>query len=461
MRDRILWLGCLLYAALFTYLGWVKYGAHRNLVDFGIFAQTVASASGCFCNPIEGSHWAFHFSPVLYPVGVVVALVHSPVTLIALQAMAGALVAPPVYALVLRTSNDAGAAWLCAVVTWLYPPLAGVIFGDFHENGFAPAAVAWTFYAFDAGLTVWTFIGALVTLAIKEDQAIFLAIAGTLGAWRFHGTTRGRVAAAIAVIAALVGIAFFFYIQPHAAAHAAAGWQPERFYAWTVNDAPRIAGGIGARLGFLLLAFVPLLFLPLRSRMIWLTLAPIAEVLLSRMPTTYTMGTHYAGAWIGYVLVAFAFGVRSMEPRRVRVALGACIALCAVEFAVADPLHPGLNLRAVQARDLMLDRFLETLPADLSVATQEEAYTHLALFDPYAGLLPESAQQQTSACFALVDRDFPDSARLQEYGDVLMRLVQARRYVLLERAAGIELYRSCASASPARAGQPRSARTIR
>ncbi|MFZ1016776.1 MAG: hypothetical protein WAN39_02780, partial [Candidatus Cybelea sp.] len=75
MRDRFLWIGCLVYAVLLTWLGAIKYDVHRNLVDFGIFAQTAASAFGCFCNPIEGSHWAFHFSPMLYAVGFAVTLV--------------------------------------------------------------------------------------------------------------------------------------------------------------------------------------------------------------------------------------------------------------------------------------------------------------------------------------------------------------------------------------------------
>ena len=46
--------------------------------------------------------------------------------------------------------------------------------------------------------------------------------------------------------------------------------------------------------------------------MMWLAVAPLAEVLSSRMPTTFTMGTHYAGAWIGYVLIAFAFALREL-----------------------------------------------------------------------------------------------------------------------------------------------------
>jgi uncharacterized membrane protein len=440
VRDRFLWIGALAYAALFTWLGWIKFAAHRNLVDFGIFAQTVASAFGCFCNPIEGSHWAFHFSPILYPIGLAVALIHSPLTLVALQAIAGALVAPPVYAMV-RSRAGVERARLAALVAWLYPPLAGLIFGDFHENGFAPAAVAWTMYCFDAGLIGWTFVAALVTLSIKEDQAVFLTIAGALGAWRFRGTNRGRIAAAIAVVAMLVLLAFFTYIRPHAAALGTAGWQPLRFYAWSSADLPAIAAEIGNRAGFLLLIFVPLLFLPFCSGMIWLAVAPLLEVLLSRMPTTFAVGTHYAGAWIGYVLAAFAFAVRDIAARRARVVLIACAALCALEFAVADPLHPGLNLHAAQPRDAELDWFLATIPADASVATQEEAYTHLALANPYARLLPESPEREVQACFVLLDWSFAGSARLQEYGETFEHLVNQRRYILVAQSGPIELYR--------------------
>ncbi|MGA7286331.1 MAG: DUF2079 domain-containing protein [Candidatus Cybelea sp.] len=463
MRDRFLWIWCLGYAALFIWLGSIKYAAHRNLVDFGIFAQTVASAFGCFCNPIEGSHWAFHFSPILYPVALVVSLIHSPLTLVALQAIAGALVAPPIYALV-RARRDVTTARLAALVAWLYPPLAGLIFGDFHENGFAPAAVAWTLYAFDAGLFGWALAGAIVTLSIKEDQAIFLAIGGALGAWHYRGTKSGRVAAAIALLSVAVLAAFFLFVRPHAAAAATSPWQPWRFYAWSAADAGSTLEGIAARLGFLLLIFVPLLFLPFLTRMMWLAVAPLAEVLLSRMPTTYVVGTHYAGAWIGYVLIAFAFGVRELRPGRQRAALFACTALCIVELLVADPLHPGLNLRRPDARDAALDRFLKTLPPDAAVATQEEAYTHQALGDPYARLLPETPDRAILVCFVLVDSDFSSSARLQEYGSRLDRLVRERRYVPVARSGRIVLYRStersCASASSARAGQSSSARTI-
>jgi hypothetical protein len=163
-------------------------------------------------------------------------------------------------------------------------------------------------------------------------------------------------------------------------------------------------------------------------------------------------------------LTAFAFAVRDLKTRRVYTVLAACVALCALEFAVADPLHPSLNLRWAPPRDAALDRFLQTLPADAGVATQEEAYTHLALVDPYVSLLPESSSEAARACFILIDRSFPDSPRLQEYGAALQRLVREGRYVLVATSDGIELYRSaskCMSASSARAGQSSAARTTR
>jgi hypothetical protein len=220
-------------------------------------------------------------------------------------------------------------------------------------------------------------------------------------------------------------------------------WQPVRFYAWSSGDFQSLfPRGILERAGFLVLVFIPLLFLPFRSRILWFALAPFAEVLLSRMSTTYTTGSHYAGAWIGYVLEAFAYALRELPLPRVRALIVTCCALCIVELAVANPLHPGMNLRHVQPRDVALDRKLEQLPRDISVATQEEAYTHLALDDPNARLLPESDRDPLDACYVLIDRAFPQSPRLQEYGTAFQELSDSGTYALVaEGRDSIELYR--------------------
>jgi len=441
-RDSWLWIGVALYAALYFFLGEVRYAGHRNFVDLGIFAQTAASAFGCFCNTVEGSHWAYHFSPILYIAGALVRLWPSALTLIALQAVAGALTAPPVYGIVARHA-DRCAARLAALIVLLYPPLAGAIFNDFHENGLAAAAVAWLLWAFDAGYSAWVIVLSALTLAIKEDQAIFLAAAGVFGFIRYRREGRGALALGIAIASAIVAAAFFVLIQPHVAA--GSHWAPTRFYAWTREDLHALwPGGILQRIGFLLLAFVPLLFLPFRAPVAFIVILPLAEVLASRMSTTFTTGSHYAGAWAGWVLVAFACGIGRLYERdagRAYRALYWCVGLCAAEFAAADPLHPGYFLRARTIADGQLDQFLRTLPRDVSVATQEEGYTHLAVTDSNAGVLPETPDRSIDACYILIDASFANSPRLVESKPLVARLLREHVYVLARRSGSITLYK--------------------
>jgi hypothetical protein len=109
-------------------------------------------------------------------------------------------------------------------------------------------------------------------------------------------------------------------------------------------------------------------------------------------------------------------------------------------------MHPGLNLHAVAARDRSLDAYLGKLPADADVATQEEAYAHLALDDPRAMVLPETSAVVPESCYILLDRDYPNSARLEEYGAAVVGLVKNGTYALADRSGGIELYRKTGDA---------------
>lgn len=443
LNDPVLWLGTGLYALVYFALGAMRYAAHRNFVDMGIFAQTGASAFGCFCNTVEGSHWAFHFSPILYVAGALMRVWPSPLALVALQAAAGALTIPPVYGVV-RRYTDVRAARLAALVVGLYPPLAGVIFNDFHENGLAPAAVEWALWAYDSGRIVSFAIFAALTLAIKEDQAVFVATAGLLAYARFRKTwPRGLLALAAALAGAVVLYKFFYQIQP-AAAHAA-HWAPSRFYAWTSADVRVLfPGGILQRAGFILLAFIPLLFLPFRTRAGLITVLPLCEVLLSRDSTTFTTGSHYAGAWVGYVFYAFAVALRPMfgrDPKLVYRLLQWCCVLCVLEFAVADPLHPGSLLHAPAGAGAALDRFIQTLPPRIPVATQEEAYTHLASTDPNAAVLPETSAGSISSCYILTDTAYPDSPRLVESAPLVQSLVERGVYRVVRNDGAITLYK--------------------
>jgi uncharacterized membrane protein len=433
----LVWVASAIQAAIFFGLGSVRYASHRALVDTGLFTQTIASAFSGFSNTFEGgSHWAFHFSPILSLCAPLLLFTHSALALTAVQAGAVALTAPAAYLLARRRTSVRRALVLAGIVL-IYPPLAGVEFADFHENAFVPAATLWMLWAVDSRRWAFAYTFLALTLAIKEDQALivgFAAIAALIVFYRRND--RAGVTFAMAALSAslLVFVAYFTCVRP--LVDGARAWQPTRFYAWTPADLTNPAALVTDRLGYLVLALLPLAFIPLRSPLIVLALPGVAECVLSREHATYTMGQHYAAVWIPYVLAAFVVaGAKLRSPDAIRF----CAALCVLNYVVANPLHPGDFLARPGPRDARLDAFLARLPADTSVGTQEEAYTHLG-FDPNAqiGLAGDPD-------YVLVDHDYPKSIQLVAMEPLLRRDVAAGTYTLQERDGGIELYRRAAS----------------
>src|SRR5471032_2983048 len=89
---------CVTYAVVLTLLGVDRYATYHSGADLGEFVQTIATPlTGFGDTPEGGSHFLHHFSPLLYLCTPFLLLTHSPVALIALQAIAGALVAPAIY----------------------------------------------------------------------------------------------------------------------------------------------------------------------------------------------------------------------------------------------------------------------------------------------------------------------------------------------------------------------------
>jgi uncharacterized membrane protein len=378
----------IVYGAVFFVLGAARYETFHSGADLGLFVQTIATAFHGFHNTVEGtSHFAYHFSPILYVLALPLWLAHSPLVLVATQAIATALVAPPLYAIARRRTNEWNAAAL-ACIALLYPPLQGVTFTDFHEVAFVPAAIIALLWAIDARRFAWAALFAAIALASKEDQATALAFVGIVGAIYF-ARRQEQPATMFCVGMTLASIVVFvtYFTLVRSLAGAPGGWVPQHFYAWSeyVQALP-LNVQIAGRLTYLLEAFVPLAFLPLRSRTIVLAVPGFAEVLASREPLTYTMGQHYAAVWIPYVLVAFVIAggrVFSRSQRGGERWAWSAAALCAIVSIAFSPLHIGHFVRIPNARDAEMRAALGALPAQAEVGTYDELYSHLG-FDPNA-----------------------------------------------------------------------------
>jgi uncharacterized membrane protein len=297
------------------------------------------------------------------------------------QALATAAIAPAVYAIARKRTDDGWAAALACIVL-LYPPLQGVTFTDFHEVAFAPAAVAWLLWAIDARRFGVALLLLVVVLSIKEDQAPAMAFLGAAG-WVYFARRKERtgVLCSVAAIALSVGAFWGYFAIVRPLAGAPDRWMPSHFYAWGTG-APDIGvtRQIVGRLTYLLEAFVPLAFIPLRSRVALLSLPGFAEVLSSREPLTYTMGQHYAAAWIPYVAVAFAVGGARLlceSPVAGSRWIRTSAALCAVVLIFFSPLHLGHFLRWPTQRDAALQAEIDHLPRTATIGSYDEVYAHL------------------------------------------------------------------------------------
>ena len=66
---------------------------------------------------------------------------------------------------------------LVCTVLFLYPAYSGGTSYDIHENCFLTPLILWLFYGIDRKNTVITAIAAILTLMVKEDAAVYVAVA--------------------------------------------------------------------------------------------------------------------------------------------------------------------------------------------------------------------------------------------------------------------------------------------
>lgn len=182
-----LWAGAVVIMLLFTAIVGtaclLRYKNHWTpCYDFGIFAQmfyymkeTGQALVTCERDGLL-SHFAVHFSPVFYLLLPFYCIFPSPVTLMIGQC---AVVAAGIIPLVKicrckRLSNCV--SLLFALCYALYPAFTGGCLFYLHENNFLPPMILFLIYFLEKKKTFVVFIFAFLTLLIKEDAAVYVAI---------------------------------------------------------------------------------------------------------------------------------------------------------------------------------------------------------------------------------------------------------------------------------------------
>ncbi|MGN1195451.1 MAG: DUF2079 domain-containing protein [Acutalibacteraceae bacterium] len=166
-----------LLMALFRYLTYSTPG-----YDFGIFCNMFHSMKTDFsmnttCERDKLlSHLAVHISPIYYLILPIYYIFPSPVTLNVIQPIIIYSGVIPLYLLTKKLGLTKNASAFLCIAFSLYAPLSTGCFYDLHENCFMVPLLLWMFYFHESGKNIPMFIFAVLTLTVKEDAFLYVAI---------------------------------------------------------------------------------------------------------------------------------------------------------------------------------------------------------------------------------------------------------------------------------------------
>lgn len=152
--------------------------------DFGIFAQMFENMKDGLgpVTTIERnyrlSHFAVHFSPAYYLLLPFYMLFPHPVTLQVLQGMLVTSGMIPVFLIARKYGFSLIHSSLFSAIYALYPAFTGGCSYDIHENCMLPAFLLWLIWAIEREKTIPMFVFATLTLLVKEDAAVYVAVIG-------------------------------------------------------------------------------------------------------------------------------------------------------------------------------------------------------------------------------------------------------------------------------------------
>lgn len=165
---------------------WTVYrvlGYYAPAFDFGLFAQMFHNMkeTGLPTTTVERglplSHFAVHVSPIYYVLLPFYCLFPHPATLQVLQAVILASAVIPMWLLCKNHGLHPLLRTMLCILLLAYPTTAGGTSYDIHENCFLLPLVLWLMYAIDKENIGLCAVFSILTLTVKEDAAVYVAIA--------------------------------------------------------------------------------------------------------------------------------------------------------------------------------------------------------------------------------------------------------------------------------------------
>lgn len=334
------------------------YSFNAPTFDYGLFCQMFhyMKETGQPLTTLERdgllSHFAVHVSPVYYLMLPFFALAPYPATLQILQAVVLGSAVIPAWKIARAHGLPAPARALVCGLLLLFPAYAGGTSYDLHENCFLTPLLLWLLYGIDKKNIPPTAVAALLTLTVKEDAAVYVAV---VGLWlTVRGLLRKEKWSSCTGAALLVGAIAWFLVVTAFLSGSGEGVMTYRYKNFYFNGKTSLLTLVEAvflspmkavqecvepeKLQFIALTLLPLLGLPLLTRRYERYLLLIPYVLVNLMSDyqyqhdIYFQYTFGSAALLVYLTIVNLADIRANWQRM--AALGMALALSMACFGV-------------------------------------------------------------------------------------------------------------------------------
>lgn len=335
---------------------------HSSTYDLGLFSQMFYSmkTTGLPITTLERaktlSHFHVHVSPIYYLMLPFYCIYPSAQTLQVLQAAVLASAVIPLWKIGRLHGLNAPARLLVCAALLLFPSYSGGTDFDLHENCFLTPLLLWTLYGIDSKKITLSVIFAALTLMVKEDAAVYVAV---LALWLILKTVRqqGEKRELLLGFGLLIGALAWFLAVTTYLQNVGDGVMSYRYDNFIYDGSSSLFTVIKAvvmcpmkalaesfepqKLEYVLKTLLPVLFLPFFTRKYerFVLLIPYFLVnLMSDYKYQYDLFFQYSFGTAAFLIYLTAINLSELKWQKLRVALPAASCAFGLLFVCTDIL---------------------------------------------------------------------------------------------------------------------------
>ena len=445
--------------------------------DLGIFSQMFhyMKETGLPYTTVERdgllSHFDVHVSPIYYLILPVYWLFPHQATLQVMQALILASSVIPLWLLCKHHGLSGLQRTLICGILLLLPAVAGGTSYDIHENCFLLPLILWLLYAIDSRCLWLTILSGVLTLTVKEDAAVYVAVAALYlilrTALRYR---RELLKDLITGIALLLGAVAWFLLVTNYLAQQGDGVMSYRYDNFDYDGSGSLIAVIKAVLLsplhmlficvsdekplYMMQTLLPLLGLPLLTRKYERYLLLIPYILVNLMPEwSYQYNIYFqynfgSTAFLIYLTVINLKDLKQQTPRLIALGLSAAISLGFFIGYIIVPkasYYPTLYSDNQAYYDAIAEK-LDQIPEDASVTAHTFYGAYLSKRDVLYDLRYGSEEHMLQSDYVVVKSNY--EADFKKYGqgntgtyEDLVALLESNGFILVDEYASLRIFK--------------------